>query len=809
MLLEPYVPSKPSISSRDDRFEASRVEVDEASEFDSARNFESSDWLREANTKALRRWNVLVAAHHSFADPFWKKEHERILMRRKALMANSTEHGFPLSSAVEYKSLGILLYHIESATEEYRGRDIVLSGIAKSLRDGMSRSSTPENRRSRTVEMYLLLGTLRNKKVDILGVLEEMIQMANVADITQSRREQILRHIDRVGSAFGVSNIDAGDLVPEDGDDDRDAPTEHREIQAPVEGFAPIQFHPEGTITARKTEDHEESEREAPFDTSEIDETAGLMRFSAAARAMVEKEVATHPDLLNTVEIIDGLEDQIGDYLEELSVYATDYPEAHVDVSRYRYVPLDAFIPILANDLVRVTRESGVAGRKDYLGSSFIESAKDFLKIRIRYELLRDYVLRESSHTMLGVSRDAGRDDIERAFSGQMQSLDFDRSEDRKEIADLQRARERLLIQADAREKEEAPRRAEEKRQREEEAARAHSAWLTKSAEVATPKNIVPALRSEGWWSNTLRTPGARIRALFAGAVGLGAAAGAVALNEFGEGESEPSHVVAGALENIPEESVDADRDKDTEGSGPAIVHRESAPTTDFIVERGDTLWKELKQRIEGRDLRVTDQKIFMLKHLADLENPAVDWDHLQTGQVIHLASVERMLDEMAGRPVSVVPSESFPPAPMGELSLTSELENIPASMFSEEIARLNRSADRATASGAAKEKAYEGLPTVDHPVRKIQKGEYIFKIAHGMLRASGLKWTTERINFLNAVVLEENHLTEAQAERLPVGTPIDFSAAAKIIAEMKADVAAGKKSKTVKQLKAARAKQK
>lgn len=786
-----------------------RTENDDALEREAARGFEASDWLRDANALAVRRWNLLVAAHHSFADPFWEKEHERILARRSVLMANSEQHGFPSSSAAEYKSLGILLYHIESAIEEYRGRDLAFSGMVKSLRDGIDRSSTPENRRSRTVEMYLLLGALRNKKIDIDAVLGEMEQLADDATITESRRDQIRRHIGRIGLPFSVPNVVAEDLVPEDAEGDRSTQPTQQSSVVPAEDFTPIRFMPEGGPISRGIEDRGGLEQGVPHDVSEMDEEAGLVRFATAARSIAEREVAGHPELLSVVEIIDGLDGQLSDQIEELSAYARDYPRVHIDVSRYRFTPLEAFVPLLARDVTQIRGQSGISRQSDYMGSSFVEFAKEFLKTRIRYELLRDYVLREGSHTILGVSRGADREAIERAFSSQMQQLDFDRSEDRKGIANLQRARERLLVQAEAREKEEALRRAEERRKREEEAARAHYAWLTKPAEIVPPKNSVPPPRPEGWWSNTLRTPGARIRALFVGAAGLGAVAGAgaIALHEFGESESEPSHIVAGALENISQEGADVDRDKDTEGPGPAVVSPESVLTTDFVVERGDTLWRELKQRIENRGLRVTDQKIFMLKHLADLENPTVDWDRLEVGQVIHLASIERMLDEMEGKPVSAEPAESSTSAPVSESSFASELENIPASTFSEEVARLSQSVDRAEVSGTVKEKAYQGLPTVDHPVREIKKGEHIFKIVHGMLRASGLNWTTERINFLDAVVLEQNHMTEAQAARLPVGTPIDFSEAAKIIAQMKADVAAGKKSKTVKQMKAARAK--
>ena len=812
---ESSLPSDSSVRKVDNRTEKPLVhnEDDDAFVLSSTQNLEGSDWLRDANAVATRRWNVLVVAHHSFADPFWEKERERILARKSVLIANSMEHGFPTLSAVEYKSLGTLLYHIDSAIAEYRERDLMLSDMINSLRDGIDRSSTPENRRSRTVEMYLLLGLLRNKKVDDVAIVQELTRMSNDPKISQSRREQLQRHIERVGFRFHIPNIETADLVLEEvgADGDIDVEKSDAPVMSPAEDLMPIQFAPEGRVGSPAPSREDDEQDAADRARLVTVEKAGLLGFLSITRGLFDKELHERPSLSTAVDIVDGLEEQLADQLSEIVVYADDYPDAHINVRQYRFMAYEDLVPLVADDIAQISVASGERGRADYLGSSFIEVAKEFLKTRLRYEMWREYLLQEGGHSLLGVPRDADQQSIERAFAAEMQMLDFDRVEDRRQIANLQQARERLLMRAEAREKEEAPRRAEEKRRREEEAARAHHAWLLNPVGISVPENIAPVPQVEAWWSSTLRTPGAKIRALFAGALGIGAVAGAgaIALREFGESESEPSHLVAGALENAPPEGVDIDRDTDTEGPGPAIARQEAAPTTDFIVEGGDTLWRELKQRIEDRGLRVTDQKIFMLKHLADEENPTADWDRLQVGQTIHLASVEHMLDEMEGKPVSAKTMQSLPSSLDGGSFFASELENIPASTFSEEVARLNQSVDHAETSSTAKEKAYQGLPTVDHPVRAIKKGEYIFKVAHGMLRASGLNWTTERINFLNAVVLEQNHITEAQAERLPVGTLIDFSEAAKIIAEMKADVAAGRKSKTVKQLKAARAKQK
>lgn len=773
-------------------------EDDDAFVLSPAQNFEASNWLRDANAVATRRWNLLVVAHHSFADPFWEKERERILARRTALMANSMEHGFPTSSAVEYKSLGTLLYHIDSAIAEYRGRDLMLSGMIKSLRDGIDRSSTPENRRSRTVEMYLLLGMLRNKQADDVAAVQELTRMSNDPNISQSRREQLHRHIERVGFRFHVPNIEGEYLVPEDAETDAETEKANVPTIIPAEDLKPIQFAPEGQVGPSELQKNEEEQRVADFARLVKSEEAGLLGFLANTRSVIENELQKKPDLSIVVDITDGLEEQLTDQLSEVVAYSEDYPAAHVDAQRYRFMNYEELVPSIAKDIAVISAASGERGQADYLGSSFIEVAKEFLKTRLRYEMWREYLIQESAHTMLGVSRVADRRSIEQAFAAQMQTLDFDRAADRRQIIDLQRARERLLIRAEVREKEEAPRRAEAKRKAQEEADRAHYAMLTRPMETSVPREVAPPLKSEGWWSKTLRSPGAKVRALFAGAVGL-ATVGAVALHEFGENESDPSHVVVGALEDpkIDDGSaesfgVDLEGDKDTEGRGPAMAQRIEERNVDHVTASKDTLWKVLSDRIRARGLRPTYEKIMTLKHFADLENPGVDWDTLQIGQVIHLRSVESMLDEMEGKPASL----SLPVGGFREV-LTDEsiaADSTSASTFTEEAQRIGRVVDRGMSPEFSEVKAYSDIPRIGHEKHVMARGEWIYKLIHLMLRDSGLNWSTPRITKLKNMTLQENGLSEEQAKKIPVGATITFDGAVREIQAMKAAKEKGKK---------------
>lgn len=785
-------------------------EEDDALVLSSAQNFEASDWLRDANAAATRRWNLLVLAHHSFADPFWEKERERILARRSALMANSMEHGFPTSSAVEYKSLGTLLYHIDSAVAEYRGRDLMFSGMIKSLRDGIDRSSTPENRRSRTVEMYLLLGALRNKNADIVVLVQELTRMSNDPNISQSRREQIQRHIERVGFPFSVPNIAAEDLVLQAADTDTDSDTEKDggPTIIPSEDLKPIQFAPEGVVKPSVPREEEDAQNVADRERLVKSEEEGLLGFLTITRSVIEGELRKKPSLLTAVDLTDGLEDQLGDQLSEIVAYANDYPGAHVDAGRYRFMAFDELLPFVARDIAEISAASGERGQADYLGSSFIEVAKEFLKTRLRYEMWREYLIQESAHTMLGVSRVTDRRSIEQAFAAQMQTLDFDRAADRRQIADLQQARERLLIRAEAREKEEAPRRAEEKRGAQENADRAHYAWMTKPIDKPVAPEVVLPNNTEGWWSRALRSPGAKIRAALFGAVAVGA--GALALHEFGENDTDPSHVVVGALEDpkIDDGSaesfgVDLEGDKDTEGRGPVMAQRIEERNVDHVTASKDTLWKVLSDRIRARGLRPTHEKIMTLKHFADLENPGVDWETLQVGQVIHLKQVEGMLDEMEGKPVvAPLPDAGFRSVLTGEPE--SVLENIPASTFEQAVAQLQQKHAEEQArwyselSAADHEpiaaKAYEDIPREGHTNHVMAKGEWIYKLIHLMLRDSGLNWSTPRITKLKNMTLQENGLSEEQAKKIPVGATITFDSAVREIQAMKAAKEKGKK---------------
>ncbi len=402
---------------------------------------------------------------------------------------------------------------------------------------------------------------------------------------------------------------------------------------------------------------------------------------------------------------------------------------------------------------------------QEHLPESGVDALRRLLNVKIRLEVT-EKLLREqpdrSPEEILGLrAEDVSRSAVERAFASAMQSLDFDVARDRKEIGSLQRARETLLQRVEKDERRILPK---------------------EGAISELPRKVeVP----ESWFSRTLRSPGARVRALFAGAVGLGAIGGAVALHEFGETESEPSHIVVGALENTAIEDTGGDTSASENEVAEAAVQK---PSSDFVPQKGDTLWRELKRRIQERGMRATDEKMFMLKHLADQENPGVDWNHLEIGTSVRLGTVDSMLDEMEGKPV---------PKTSGIEAQKSVSVSASEQLRSDSRLTIDASSNVLPAIETpliTTEKAYSDLPRVGHTEHVLAKGEWIYKIIHLMLREQGLNWNASRIARLKNMTLEENGLTEEQAARIPVGKVLTFTAAVEEIQGMKAAKEKGKK---------------
>ncbi len=304
---------------------------------------------------------------------------------------------------------------------------------------------------------------------------------------------------------------------------------------------------------------------------------------------------------------------------------------------------------------------------------------------------------------------------------------------------------------------------------------------------------------------------------------GTGVAAAGIALHEFAQNDSEEPRVSDPIAEHTPildastfdgensVEGVDRDQDRDVGDAAPKIPTSVAAAeygakpvTTDHVVVKGDRIWDVVSDMIADRDLKVTDQKVGYLTHLALEENGITDHGvSLKIGSVLHLNSVDQALDEMEGKTVENVVAS----APVDSQSLrdwyTPEASTLPIhdgrytnpgfGYYGTENIAIAPSAEVGDVSVPHSEKAYSSIPTVKSPEHVMQKGEWIYKIIHTMLRENGLNWSTKRMTELKNKTLIENNLTEAQAMKIPVGTVITFADAAQDIEEMKAAKRKGK----------------
>ncbi len=305
---------------------------------------------------------------------------------------------------------------------------------------------------------------------------------------------------------------------------------------------------------------------------------------------------------------------------------------------------------------------------------------------------------------------------------------------------------------------------------------------------------------------------------------GTGVAAAGIALHEFAQNDSEEPQVSNPVAEHISvadavvgvdgehsAEGIDNDRDRDTGEKAPKLsssrgtVESTSLPeTTEHVIVKGDRIWNVVSDMIADRDLKVTDEKVGYLTHLALKENGITDYGvSLNIGSVLHLNSVDQALDEMEGKTVKNVVAS----VPVDSQSLrdwyTPEASVLPlhdgryadpgfGSYGAGSIA-IPPTAEAGDMSVPHSEKAYSSIPTVESPDHVMQKGEWIYKIIHTMLRENGLNWSTKRMTELKNTTLIENNLTEAQAMKIPVGTVITFADAAQDIEEMKATKRKGK----------------
>lgn len=761
------------------------------------------------NADAQQRFDRLVHEHPSFADPVWGRARQQYFLMRDKKLAGDGPDGHWESTPEHERELRVLSYLeflIGNAQKKFGRRAMMIESVRRLLPETIAGQEPGLDRISRTRERLFLGIAIRNRTMTLEQIRVWYGNEMKRPGLSLERGEEIDEHLKKISTWPEEPKMAAREpIVLEDSPHHPPAPRiALPERESDPEGIEAVLVDEEDEVQSDKEESmirgpamKEVAGRNAASSTAAIEvrtpptKTFAERVANARLRASVGDSAVSRMDHQET---LDGLESVETDELISLE-HALG---ASVDVFRG---PLsDEMIDAMERDL---SQSSDPEVR---------HHAQNLLIVKTRIEALRKWLamheedlsdlpthsgqppqppIEQTPEERLGVAFDASAEDVEVAFAQAMQGLDFESETDRQRIVATQGARERMLQRAE---------------QRGRDAERLRNLREALGPATGAPREIVletPRIeKPEGWWSRNLRTPGAKIRALFVGAAGL-AGAGAIALQELGENESEPSHVVAGALEDpkIDETSVelsgiDVAEDKNTEGPGPSAVVQLEAPATDHVVMKGETLWRVLKDKIQDRGLRVTNEKIVTLKHFADLENPTVDWDHLQVGQAIHLASVESMLDEMEGKPAS-----SSPMSPQPISGSSSSIEHQPHDVSQSIAQQQHVEVSPSWIAGSAMPgheliaaKAYEDIPREGNTSHVMAKGEWIYKLIHLMLRDSGLNWSTPRITKLKNMTLQENGLSEEHAKKIPVGAIITFDSAVREIQAMKAAKEKGKK---------------
>jgi hypothetical protein len=363
----------------------------------------------------------------------------------------------------------------------------------------------------------------------------------------------------------------------------------------------------------------------------------------------------------------------------------------------------------------------------------------------------------------LGVFDDARRDDIEKAYALRLQSLDLHDGADALVMKRLMRGRETLLEHIEQQEKGEQ--------------AAQEVADRAQPLEIADVQNVPPQHRTDRWYIDALRAPGRIIRSLFfGGAVALGAGAGVAALHEFAEVATDrpaddyssrvisgPFDGTAGALSALAPE--------------PQAPMKLEAPQEEFrLVPDGSAVWNEAGKMLRERGLKSTPALTSYFSHLLEVTNAqaieaAGGVHHLPKNFPLVVTEVAAEMDAMAG----IAPKVSGEGAIVKKQTTERSSAGVAKS-----------SVERASAASGSRV-----VPTVDSPMHVMPKGEYLGKVTHSMLRASGLNWTTARINQLNAMVWEQNlpvfeqlvkegKMRKLKPEYIPIGVELDFSSAAR-----------------------------
>lgn len=683
-------------------------------------------------------------------------------------------------------------------------RSVVLQGLIEACDPKVALAQDRASCMDEQLFLRSLLRTPNRPMPEIIDILTRKLESLRISD---ARRLQLHDHIDRlraVSDSSASKDIvvhEAGMSAPDDwdtkGTDVGIRPAELADDLQSRPFFDPVFLFPFKKFVADISRDvREEIEKlsmhdiVANFDTSEVTLceqydaliVAGVRvpdswKLSDLEFSKVSKEVRQYLiSLLRYEAYRDHLaslepEDRIPYYLP---------PAPFSLASAFKYLAVE-------KDVSREQLEGVFLGRMATLDP---DRSEDSFTIRLLHEA-RDLVLvdverREAAavaeaarqyemshpHRILGVAENASRREIEAAYAAAAEMLDMDRAADRSELAALQSAYNVMLHRAELRE------------------------GVTRSPNLPTPvvsTATVPV--AEGVLTRLARTPGRLLRGLFfGGAVAATAGAGAVALHEFADRHADPMHDVEPdvSLGEIPGSSDDVNAGNAFPETKTATPKPIEAPVEQIrLIPHGSWILKETGAMLRERGLKPTNQLTSYFGHRIEVANAeaiaaAGGANRLPDNFPLIVTPIVEEMNAMAG----IVPAASE--------SLVTDKSAPEASAsvaFGSSVERV---------SGISPERV---VPTVDSPMRVMEKGEYLGKVTHSMLRAGGLNWTTARINQLNAMVWEQNlplferlvqegKMRKLKPEYIPVGVQLNFSSAAQEVQRLAAAKKPTKKGK-------------
>lgn len=597
-----------------------------------------------------------------------------------------------------------------------------------------------------------------------------------------------------------------------------------------------------------------EQERRVPV-IIEKEPEIDLSRLQREGEARAEQDIKNLGALKEIYEFVDGLSLHLYGEHEQLDLLR-DYAEDMVDVSDYKK-PLSA-------ELLKKMEEDA---KKLIKKTNFREKFALFFKEKVRLEALEKYLLShpipvENAEEYLGVAPHANRKAVDLVHARLLQGLDVEKNA--REITALHEARRKALLRVEKEEKEaEEAKAAEEKRQQSLDVALASEKPKSKDlAELMEQK--MPARK----WYETV--PGILGGIGAAVAVALGVQKADELLNRpTAELQTKTSNVPK-AQEKIASTTVHAEQpaapiiapvsapksleQMPTPSPKPIVIEASPASnvapvvaiekptivspslkpeavsprdftTRSLVVEKGDTvddIWRNIA-KARGVTLSQTMRnfiyhQIITENNLREQKNAAGETIVIITpGQTLSLEGAQDTVDTLLKKTSSIV-TPSAEAAKSLSIALSSSWET-PSRQSSDTGLIIASSLSSSAESSDAISPASHSSETpkfvqtteqgADRHIYNLKERENVWKLVHNRLRDRGLNWTSERINFLTQIVLDDSapelrrlfasgEMKAWKDTAIPSGARIDFTIADAIMDGWKAERAQGGKSKTI-----------